>query len=56
MLEEGRVELGFELDVVDVTGDDALEVRYRELAQKLYGASQVKTKEKLVWAGAVFRR
>ena len=31
MLEEGRVELGFELDVVDVTGDDALEVRYREL-------------------------
>jgi len=31
VLEEGRVELGFELDVVDVTGDDALEVRYREL-------------------------
>ena len=31
MLEEGRVELGFEHDVVDVTGDDALEVRYREL-------------------------
>ena len=31
MLEEGRVELGFELDVVDVTGDDALEARYRKL-------------------------
>jgi len=31
VLEEGRVELGFELDVVDVTGDDALEARYRKL-------------------------
>ena len=31
MLVEGRVELGFELDVVVVTGDDALEARYRKL-------------------------
>ena len=31
MLEEGRVELGFELDGVAVTGDDAHEGRYREL-------------------------
>jgi hypothetical protein len=31
VLEEGRAELGFELEVVDVTGDDALGARYREL-------------------------
>jgi hypothetical protein len=28
---EARVELGFELDVVEIDGDAALEARYREL-------------------------
>ena len=29
-MEEARTELGFELAIVDVTGDPALEARYRE--------------------------
>ena len=31
VVEEARVELGFELEVVDVAGDPELEARYREL-------------------------
>ena len=31
VVEEARAELGFDLELVDVSGDAALEARYREL-------------------------
>jgi glutaredoxin len=31
VVEEARIELGFDLELVDVAGDAALEARYREL-------------------------